>query len=63
MSALEYMETLTGCIIAEAEVIDELYTLLAQHMDPDELAGLAVVGKIQKAASMKKSLEVQGNGE
>ena len=50
----EAFEQLNSIAQLQAEVISELFMLLSQHISAEELDNLAVVGKINLAAELKK---------
>lgn len=52
----EAFEQLNSIAQLQAEVISELFMLLSQHISAEELDDLAVVGKINLAAELKKDV-------
>ena len=55
---LELFENQSEIIRLQSEVIDELYRLLAQHMEADELDHIPAVNKINQAAALRSELEL-----
>lgn len=55
---LELFENQSEIIRLQSEVIDELYRLLAQHMEADELDRIPAVDKINQAAALRLELEL-----
>lgn len=48
-----------NCVIKmQADVISELFGILAQHIDPDELDGLPSVKKINTAAEIREKIRI-----
>lgn len=50
---LELFESQSEIIRIQSEVIDDLFRLLAQHLEAEELDNLPVVAKINRAASLR----------
>lgn len=44
-------------IALQGEVIDELWSLLSQHLSAAEMSGLPTVSKIRRASAIKKEVE------
>lgn len=51
---LELFESQSEIIRIQSEVIDDLFRLLSQHMEAEELDNLPVIEKINRAASLRK---------
>ena len=56
MDDLKIMEQLETVIHLQAEVITELFSLLAQHIVADELDRLSCVQKINQAAAVRDEI-------
>ena len=52
--AYEIIECQNCVIKMQADVISELFSILAQHIDPDELDSLPPVKKINAAADIRE---------
>lgn len=50
---VEKVETLTTITHIQADIINELFVLLSQHISAEELDNLPVVGKINEIAKLK----------
>ena len=50
---IEKVETLTTITHIQADIINELFVLLSQHISAEELDNLPVVGKINEVAKLK----------
>lgn len=50
---VEQVATLTTITHMQADVIDELFILLSQHITAEELDNLPVIGKINEIAKLK----------
>lgn len=50
---IEKVETLTTITHIQADIINELFVLLSQHISAEELDNLPVVGKINEIAKLK----------
>lgn len=50
---LELFERQSEVIRIQSEVIDDLFRLLSQHLEAEELDNLPVVEKINRAASLR----------
>ena len=50
---VEKVETLTTITHIQADIINELFVLLSQHISAEELDNLPVVGKINEVAKLK----------
>lgn len=50
---VEKVETLTTITHIQADIINELFMLLSQHISAEELDNLPVVGKINEIAKLK----------
>lgn len=57
MSPLETVEKLNVIIKIQSGVIDELFSLLMQHMSADEADSLPVVERINEAAGLRQWVE------
>lgn len=57
LNPLEIVERQDAIIQIQSGVIDELFRLLMQHISAEEADSLPVVGKINKAASMRQGME------
>lgn len=57
MSPLETVEKLNAIINIQSGVIDELFSLLMQHISADEADALPVVQRINEAADLRKWME------
>lgn len=57
MSPLETVEKLNAIINIQSGVIDELFSLLMQHMSADEADALPVVQRINEAAGLRQWIE------
>ena len=59
-SIIEVIDRLNEITRLQAEVINDLFVVLAQHMTVDELDNLPVVTKINEVAAIRK--EISGIG-
>ena len=50
---IEKVETLTTITHIQADIINELFVLLSQHISAEELDNLPVVSKINEIAKLK----------
>lgn len=57
MSPLEVVEKLNAIINIQSGVIDELFSLLMQHISADEADALPVVERINEAAGLRQWVE------
>lgn len=57
MSPLETVEKLNAIINIQSGVIDELFSLLMQHISADEADALPVVERINEAAGLRQWVE------
>ena len=57
MSPLETVEKLNAIINIQSGVIDELFSLLMQHISADEADALPVVQRINEAAGLRQWIE------
>lgn len=57
MSPLETVEKLNAIINIQSGVIDELFSLLMQHISADEADALPVVERINEAAELRQWAE------
>lgn len=57
MSPLETVEKLNAIINIQSGVIDELFSLLMQHISADEADALPVVERINEAAGLRQWIE------
>ncbi len=57
MSPLETVEKLNVIINIQSGVIDELFSLLMQHISADEADSLPVVERINEAAGLRQWVE------
>ena len=57
MSPLETVEKLNVIINIQSGVIDELFSLLMQHISADEADALPVVERINEAAGFRQWIE------
>lgn len=57
MSPLETVEKLNAIINIQSGVIDELFSLLMQHISADEADALPVVQRINEAASLRQWID------
>lgn len=57
MPPIEIVDTLNTVIRLQADVIDELYLLLMQHITVDEAASLTVFKHIKEAAALRADIE------
>lgn len=55
---LELFDSQGAIIRLQSEVIDELFRLLCQHMEAEELSSLPVVEKINEAAMIRAEHEL-----
>ena len=55
---LELFESQSEIIRIQSEVIDDLFRLLSQYMEAEELDSLPVIEKINRAASLRKEHEL-----
>ena len=51
---LEIFESQSEIIRIQSEVIDDLFRLLSQHMEAEELDSLPVISKINEAATLRR---------
>ncbi len=56
--AYEIIECQNCVIKMQADVISELFNILAQHIDPDELDSLPPVKKINAAADIREKIRM-----
>lgn len=57
MSEIEIIETQNTIIKLQSDVINELFSVLSQHLQAEELDSLPVVEKINTAARLRQSYE------
>lgn len=57
MSPLETVEKLNAIINIQSGVINELFSLLMQHISADEADALPVVERINEAAELRQWIE------
>ncbi len=57
MNAIEVIETQNAIIKLQSDTINELYSILSQHLQAEELDNLQVVEKISTAAKLRQSYE------
>lgn len=57
LNAVEIIDSQNAIISIQAGVINELFQLLAQHMDPDELDDLPCIARINQAAQIRAVIE------
>ncbi len=50
---LELYESQSEIIRIQSEVIDDLFRLLSQYMEADEIDSLPVIAKVNRAASLR----------
>lgn len=55
---LELFENQNKIIRLQSEAIDELFRLLAQHVEAEELDHLSVIDKINEAATLRAEHEL-----
>lgn len=56
MMLTEAIDRLTVVTKIQSDVIDELFLLLMQYMDPEEVDTLPAVDKINRAAMLRREL-------
>lgn len=61
--AYEIIECQNCVIKMQADVIYELFGILAQHIDADELDSLQLVGKINTAAEIRDRIQILYEGK
>jgi hypothetical protein len=57
VSEIEIIETQNTIIKLQSDVINELFSVLSQHLQAEELDSLPVVEKINAAARLRQSYE------
>ena len=57
LNAVEIIDSQSAIISIQVGVINELFQLLAQHMDPDELDDLQCIARINQAAQIRAAIE------
>ena len=57
LNPLDVVERQSAIIQIQSGVIDELFLLLMQYISTEEADSLPVVGKINKAASLRQGME------
>lgn len=55
---LELLESQSEIIRIQSEVISDIFRLLCQYMEADELDGLPVIEKINQAASLRAEYQL-----
>lgn len=60
MNPMETVDVLTRLIKMQADIINELFTLLMQHISAAEADSLPVVKRINEAAGIRADLSRQG---
>ncbi|MBR1477429.1 MAG: hypothetical protein IJ608_05650 [Lachnospiraceae bacterium] len=59
MNQIEVVEKLNDIVCEQAKIIDELYIILAQHIQPEDIAGMSVIDRMQRVANTRN--EIGGN--
>lgn len=54
---VEIVEKQNAVIKLQSEVIDELFLLLMQHIEPTEADKLPCIGRINQAAEIRREIE------
>ena len=57
MSEIEIIETQNTIIKLQSNVINDLFSVLSQHLQAEELDSLPIVEKINTAARLRQSYE------
>lgn len=58
MGTVEIIETQNAIIKMQSQVIDDLFIQLAQHVTTEEIENMECIRKINKAAELRNSIDL-----